>query len=369
MQKRYRVAVIGSTGRGNYGHGLDTVWKDVPRTELVAIADDNAEGLARALERTAAPKGYADYREMLDREQPDIVSLAPRWLDRHAEFAFAAIERGCHLYMEKPFCRDLEEADAIVNAAEMRHIKIAIAHQTRWTPPLDVATREIKNGIIGRVLELRARGKEDPRRGGGEDLWVLGSHVLDLMRVFAGNPHSCHARVLQKSRPITKADVINGAEGIGPLAGDTVDAMYTFDGGILGYFSSRRGTAPNEGRFALQIFGSDGMMEIVPGHLGGCYVLRDPTWSPGRSKQTWQTITSQGIDQPEPLPNTSLHGGNILAVNDLLDCIEDPAHHPRCNMYDGRWTVEMIAGVFESQRLDETVALPLKNRKNPLMML
>ena len=46
-----RVAVIGHTGRGNYGHGLDTMWREVPGTQVVAVADADAKGLADAQKR------------------------------------------------------------------------------------------------------------------------------------------------------------------------------------------------------------------------------------------------------------------------------------------------------------------------------
>src|SRR6187401_1834697 len=84
-RKSYRVGVIGRTGRGNYGHDLDTVWLDLPNVEIVAVADESEEGRARAGERLGAPAAYADYREMLRREQLDLVSVAPRWLDCHCE--------------------------------------------------------------------------------------------------------------------------------------------------------------------------------------------------------------------------------------------------------------------------------------------
>ncbi|MBM4050479.1 MAG: gfo/Idh/MocA family oxidoreductase, partial [Planctomycetes bacterium] len=43
MTPKYRTAVIGRTGRGNYGHGLDVVWKDVENAEIVAVADEDAK--------------------------------------------------------------------------------------------------------------------------------------------------------------------------------------------------------------------------------------------------------------------------------------------------------------------------------------
>ncbi len=71
----YRAAVIGHTGRGDYGHGMDRVWADVPGTKVVAVADANERGLAGAVKRLAAAKGFADYRRMLDATKPDLVSI------------------------------------------------------------------------------------------------------------------------------------------------------------------------------------------------------------------------------------------------------------------------------------------------------
>ena len=51
MSEPYRVAVIGSSGRGNYGHGMDTVWQHITQAKIVAVADDQPEGLAKAMER------------------------------------------------------------------------------------------------------------------------------------------------------------------------------------------------------------------------------------------------------------------------------------------------------------------------------
>lgn len=363
-ERRFNVGIIGSTGRGNYGHGIDTAWRDVARAIVVAVADDDAAGRSEAAKRTGAASAYADYREMLDNERLDVVAVGPRWLDQHRDMCVVAAERGCHIFMEKPFCRDLTEADEIVRACEKHRIKLAIAHQTRWSPPVEVVRREIANGIIGKVLEIRTRGKEDAR-GGGQDLWVLGSHVLDLMRFFGGDPHTCYATVLTDGRPATPADITEGDEGIGPLMGDSVDATYALPQNIMGHFGSRRGAAGNPSRFGVQIFGSKGVIEVLTGHPAVCHVLQDAAWSPGRSGKSWIPITSNGVGQAEALP-AGAHHANVLAAEDLLDCIGHADRQPRCNVYDARWTVEMIAAVFESHRLQKPVNLPLANRRNPL---
>ena len=366
MPTSYRVAIIGSTGRGDYGHGIDTVWKEIPQARVVAVADENAEGRAKAAERMEASAAYADYREMLDKERPQIVSICPRWVDRHAEFALACLERGIHVYMEKPFCRTLEEADRIIRAGEMTHAKLALGHQTRYCPIIPVVQRMIADGKIGTILEIRGRGKED-QRGGVEDFWVLGSHMLNMMTVFAGQPLSCSGTLSINDRPVTKRDIAEGAEGLGPMAGDAVRAEFQFPKGIVGYFNSRRNQGGNPARFAIQIFGSKGIIEYPSGYLPPVSFLPDPSWSPGRSNTRWSRVTSAGIDQPEPL-TTGTPAGNIVAVNDLLSAIESD-RQPLCSAYDGRTILEMIMGVFESHRVGKPVSVPLENRGHPLAKL
>lgn len=367
MAAKYRVAVIGSTGRGDYGHAIDLCWMDNPRAEIVAVADDNPDGLKKAGERLKIQSTYADYREMLKKEKPQIVAIAPRWLDQHRDIALACAEAGCHALMEKPFARTLEEADQIVEAFERKHLKIAIAHQTRYSPTIAMAKKLIEAGEIGTVLELRGRGKEDAR-GGGEDLWVLGCHVLDLMRFLVGDPTQCFARMLNGEKPLTRQDIRPGNEGLGPLGGDRVDAMLQFPQGICGYISSQRRAGGSPARFGLMVYGSKGILELEPGFIKSVKLLQDSSWSPGRSKKNWVPVSSNGIGKPETL-KPDPYNGNLTIVENLLDSIEKDTQ-PIESMYDGRWTIEMIMGIFESHRLGTPVELPLKNRsKHPLEQL
>src|SRR5256885_6082018 len=121
MPTKYRVAIIGHTGRGNYGHGLDAVWSNFKdRCEIVAVADADEKGRVEAAKRVQAPKAYADYRQMLDEAKPQIVAICPRWLDEHRDLVIAAAQHGMHIYMEKPFARTLAQADGMVAACEKR---------------------------------------------------------------------------------------------------------------------------------------------------------------------------------------------------------------------------------------------------------
>jgi len=367
--RKYRAAVIGHTGRGNYGHGLDTVWLEVPRVEIVAVADADQEGLAAAVKRLGDVKGFGDFRAMLDEVRPDLVSIAPRWIDQHRDMVVAAAERGVRgIYMEKPMCRTLAEADEMIAACEKHGVKAAIAFQTRYSHKLPVVHELIRSGKLGQILEFRARGKED-RRGGGEDLWVLGIHMFNLICHLGGQPLWCFASVHQDGRPIRAEDVEAGAEGIGPLAGDSVHAMYRLPGGAVAYFDSSRNAGGRPTRFGFEIFGSEGVLQSFDtGHLPQMHFLPDSGWSPGRSGREWLPVSSAGVDAAEPLENRGLAGGNLLAVADLIASIEED-RLPQASFYEARAATEMIVSVFESQRLGGPVPLPMANRENPLTML
>jgi predicted dehydrogenase len=365
--EKYRVAVIGRTGGGNYGHGLDVVWNDIPQARLVAVADSDPKGRAAAAQRLKAPKSYADYHQMLDQERPQIVSVAARWLDCHRDMVLACAEHGCHVFLEKPMCQDLEQADEMIAALEKRSLKLAIAHQTRYSPALAHAKKAIADGLLGDILELRGRGKEDAR-GGGEDLMVLGTHIMDLMRFFAGDPQSCFAQVRVNGHAVTKSDVRAGAEGIGPLAGDEVQAMYHFTGPTVGYFATDRARHGAAARYGLEIRGTKGILTTTMGAFPEVWFVEDPSWQVGRSKAPWKRITSEGMDKPEPVSDPNHRYGNRLIALDLIRAIETNSQ-PQGSMYDGRAALEMILAIYESHRHNAPVPLPLANRKHPLSLL
>lgn len=368
MAKTYRVGIVGHTGRGDYGHAVDVAFTKVPACRVVAVADPSAPGRATAQKRTGAPAAYASYRDMLAKEKPDLVGVCSRWLDQHADVMLAAAEHGCHVYTEKPFCRTMKECDAVLAALDARHLKLAVAHISQYSPVLATVRKLIADGTIGELLEVRGRGKED-HRGGGEDLWVLGSHAFGLMRGLAGGTAtSCFATVAQNGQPVVRADITEGAEGIGPLAGDHVRAVYTFPNGVTGHFASKRNAAGKPTRFAVQAFGTKGVIELESGYGVPAHLLRDGSWSPGRSGAKWEPVTSAGVGKPEPRTDGTYEGGHVAALTDLIGAIET-GREPLCSARDAAAIVEMIAAAFESHRVGRPVELPLKTRANPLTLL
>jgi predicted dehydrogenase len=360
----YRVAVIGRTGKGAYGHGLDTVWLKCDRAEIVAVADENETGRAAAAKRLGAKSAYADYRKLLEKEKPQIVSAADRWPDCHRDMVVACAEHGASVFLEKPAAQTLQQADEMVAACEKHHVKCAIAHQTRYSPRVRVITELIADGKIGTVMELRGHGKED-RRGGGEDLMVLGTHTFDLMRHLVGDAKWCFARIQQGGRKAVPGDVRPGGEQIGPVLGDHIAASYGFSGLAVGQFFTHVAKDGVGERYWLEVRGTKGVIHVGFGILPVALLCEDPSGLFGRSKAPWQEITSAGLGKPEPLAVKELDNGNILIVNDLIEAIEKD-RAPLDSIHDGRSALEMILAVYESHRLERLVELPLKNRKHPL---
>src|SRR4051794_1332762 len=360
FQPPYRAAVIGRTGRGDYGHGLDVAMANQPKLTLVAVADEDPKGLAAAAKRLKVEKTYADYRAMLDREKPQFVAVAPRWIDCHREMIVACAERGIHVFCEKPMAPTLADCDAIVAACERSHTKLALAFQTRYSPRYERVRELIAAGAIGEVLELRGRGKED-RRGGGEDLMVLGSHIMDLFRGLMGEAAWCFARVSEGGKPIGSGQVRQGAEGLGPLAGDRIDAIYGFaDRSAVAYFATARPKEPGR-RFGIQVLGSRGRIELGTGWRPEAFLLPDPAWSEAAGRSKWLEITSAGVGKPEPLAENQLTEANRVIVTDLIRAVETDSQ-PRASGYDGRAAIEMILGCYASQVCGGLVALPLAER-------
>lgn len=166
---------------------------------------------------------------------------------------------------------------------------------------------------------------------------------------------------------MTAADVAAGAEGLGPLAGDDVQARYAFASGAFGHFASRRRAAGKPSRFGIRICGSKGLIDMESGYLQPAWLLRDAGWST-RAGGRWEQITSAGVGRPEPRTDGAYEGGHVAAITDLVEAIAED-HRPRCSAEDGRAIVEMTAAVFESHRLGGTVSLPLATRVNPLTLL
>lgn len=361
---KYKVGILGHTNHGNYGHGIDTVWSAFPQIEVAALSDPDPTGRAAAAARTGAKRTYADYNEMLRTERPNIAAIGPRWLDQREAMITAAAEAGAHIYTEKPFARTPAEADRTCAAVRQNKIKLQIAHQMRISPYTQAARAMVEAGEIGALQEVRLRGKEDARAG-GEDMMVLGSHLFDLARLFLGDPLWVTAHVTSNGEELAPQHARQPSEPLGLVAGNQIAATFAFPNGVHAYFASRASDQTHPLRFGTWLYGSKGVLflpnGIYPG--GGLYLLRSPAWLPD-DRTPWQRVEAK----PD-LAAAGIRGdheiANALMVADLLRAIETDAK-PICSEDDGRWTVEMIHGVYQAQKAGNRVSFPLRSRNHSL---
>ena len=186
-QKSKRVGLIGC---GWYGKGALFRLLQIAPVEVVSLCDVDRKMLAEAAEMVAArqaskkkPRTYGDYREMLKREQLDIVHIATpdHW---HALAMIAAVKAGADVYVEKPISVDVVEGQAMLAAARKYKRVVQVDMQRRSTPHLiEARNRVIKEGRLGKVgyveiccyYHMRARGNPPdtaPPEHLNYDLWT-----------------------------------------------------------------------------------------------------------------------------------------------------------------------------------------------------
>jgi len=354
----YKAAIIGRTGGGNYGHGYDLIFKDIENVEVVAIADQNPQGLEKAAIRSGALRKYSDFKEMLEKEKPDLVSIAPRHPDCHVEMAIAACEVARGISIEKPMAETVEDCDKILNAAQKRNVKIMVAHNRRWTKDFIKVKYLLKQGLIGEVREVIIHGKQD-FRSGGEDLIVLGTHDFDLLRFYFGDPLWCFASIRANGKDITKADIRKGSEPI-LVAGDSINAMYGFNNNlVVNWASIKRNDHWNKDfskveKWAFEILGTKGIVFYQSG--------LDFKWIDSPFLLNSVGITCKELPEPD---NFQLEPYQTHPIKSLIYSIENNTQ-PICSGYDGAWTIEMVSAAYQSQRSKKRIDLPLIDRKDPL---
>jgi predicted dehydrogenase len=357
LRKTYRAAAIGSTGHGDFGHGMDLALVGLPGVEFVAIADDNPEGLKAAGKRCGIERLYGDYRQMLDDEQIDLVTIGMRHADVHEAVIVHCAGAGKHMYCEKPLAADLVSFDRMAAACDEGGVKLAVALPNRASPPIQQALSMVRDGRLGKLRSLRAQGKGD-HRGGGEDLMVLGYHNLDLMCLFAGQPQWTFAQVLQGDADVVKSDARPATEPIGPIAGDAIAAMFGFPDQVHGHFQSHRHSEAASDRFSLEIHCTEGI--VAARSLADVAWFEGPAFNPAKPHE-WQVIA---VPEWDALADKYTWCHQYL-IRDLLAAAEND-REPLTGIHNTRWAQEMIQSVYASHLAQARMALPLEDRKHPL---
>lgn len=359
----FRGVIIGHTGRGDYGHGLDVAFTGVPGIEVLAVADPVESGRIKAADRVKAKRHYANWREMIEKEKPNLVCLASRWSEHRHEMAMAALQAGAHIYSEKPFTRTLAEGDEILALARQKNLNIAVAHQIRLNPATLKLKEALDGGMIGELMQIQSWGKQDARAG-GEDMIVLGSHLFDLIRFFAGDPEWCTARVRENGKDITRQSGRTVGEQIGPVAGNDIFAQFAFPKGINATFTSNNKLRETFGAWSFRLVGTKGVIHFLVEIDPSIYLLKSGAWSPEGRADQW-VRWSEDPNRSLPDDRRSFPLANRRLVDDLLASVREN-RQPVCSAENANRSLEMIMAVYESAIKRERVTFPLKERNHPL---
>lgn len=166
-----------------------------PRVELVAAADPRAEARER-FARDYGARVYEDVAGLCADPQVQAVYVATPH-QHHAAHVIEAVSRGKHVLVEKPMALSLEEAGAMIAAAEKAGVHVVVGHSHSFDAPILHARRIIENGDLGRVRMITAMNYTDflyrPRRPeeldtarGGGVVFSQAAHQVDIVRLLGG---------------------------------------------------------------------------------------------------------------------------------------------------------------------------------------
>lgn len=198
---------FGLIGYGLFGAHHAVAIAECGSAELAAIAVRSPESQQTASAAHPQAAIYGDYRELLARDDIDIVSVvAPNRL--HYQMGRAVLEAGKHLLLEKPMALDVANCDELIALATEKQRTLAIGHELRLSSLWAGAKRLIDEGAIGQPLHVLIELSRFPYRQGSEgwryDIdrvgsWILEEpiHFFDLARWYlssCGEPISVYAR-------------------------------------------------------------------------------------------------------------------------------------------------------------------------------
>lgn len=189
---------VALVGLGKMGLSHLAMIRMHPHVRLVGVCDSSPFVLG-ALARYSDMPIFTDYRKLLDKTSPQAVVIAtPNHL--HAEMAKEALERGIHVFCEKPLFLDPADGVELTALAAERGLVTQVGYHNRYVGPFREMKRLIDAGAIGEVttalaeaygpVVLRPSGQSwrSTRAAGGGCLYDYASHPIDLLTWFLGEP-------------------------------------------------------------------------------------------------------------------------------------------------------------------------------------
>jgi len=284
-----RVAMI---GYGFMGAAHSVGWRQAPRmfdlpaeVEMAVLVGRHADAVADAAARWGWAESATDWREVIARDDIDIVDVVTPG-DSHAEIAIAALEAGKHVLCEKPLANTVAEAEAMTDAASRaaaRGVRSMVGFTYRRVPAVTFLRDLIAQGAVGRIAQVRAAYRQDwlvdpdmplawrlqKEHAGSGALGDIGAHIIDMTQFVTGLSVDAVSGVIDtivKERPLQGSGTgLSGtaAEGYGEV---TVDDVAIFTGrlstGALVSFEATRFATGRKNDLSIEVSGDKGALRF-----------------------------------------------------------------------------------------------------------
>ena len=291
------------------------------RIDLTACSDLRTEVMAEFGRRYNVPvdRQYTDYREMLEKEQPEVISVATQ-PEQRAEVVIYAAEHGVKaIYAEKAMAASMDEADAMVEAVERNGVAFNLGTNRRWDTGFDKMKEIIDSGELGRLRTLIIYGNGS--------LFNTASHNFDLiLRLNSDAPASWVSAHLPDGDAIIDGDIVR--------EDPSGQGMIQFSNGVT--------------------------VHALLAQLGWEAICEQGSITSFRDGAMWQIRRQNRLESFPRFEHTS-SGANI--VKDLVHAL-DTGEPTRGGVRVAHASTELIFAFMESHlRNGERVELPLKGSK------
>ena len=367
---KYKVGIIG-TGRpwrteGARGSGLSHVhangYRESADCELVAAADLVQENVDSFCHEHHIAHGYTDYKEMLEKEDLDIVSIAV-WRPMHTPMIVDAARAGVKaIHCEKPMAHTWANAKQQVAVCKEHGVQLTFNHQNRFVPGHRKAKALLDAGAIGQPLQIIATGS---------DLFEVGTHWMDLM-FFMNNDVPAKWVIGQ-----IDAGKVGRFRMPIPEVGQAV-SFFQFENGVYGQVNAKGGAWDRgmHGDFPgmdayVRVIGTEGIIDA--GVLNGpeCRMLGKETggvWkdftfpysAESYGEKVFQAAENLNVNLPGHQWQTTMPWIAQIAANifDLVDAL-NTGREPECSGDKALRSAEVSFATYESSRRRGVVNLPL----------
>jgi len=338
----FRVAVIGTnrpekpskTGFGmGYRHG--EAYAALPeKCNLVACADLVPERAQAFADQFGIPTTYTDYREMLERESLDIVSIST-WPHLHEAMVLDCAAAGVKaIHCEKPMATTWGACKNMARVCEDKGVQLTFNHQRRFGKPFRGAKKLLDDGEIGKLVRMEF---------GQSNLCDYGSHNFDMCAYFNDQtPVEWVMAQIDYSTENLFFAMPNENQAL---------ALWRYANGVYGHCAT--GFAADCMPFHNRLIGTEGVIEIGP-RGEGMPTLRVKA----KGSAAWESVDCEG---------ESCHGPHFheRAVAQLVQCLQDGTTPELCAA-NALQSTEVIFACWESARRRGRVDLPLQIDDNPL---